>query len=94
MPAITVPARKCGKTFSHAEHLEIGLLNALFDAHHPLSVSDLETKLRCTRRDLFRAITAQYRHGNVRKGQPVELTKSGHFAVAAGRYAGALAVAA
>ncbi|QDC38386.1 hypothetical protein [Sphingobium fuliginis] len=94
MPVITMPARKCGKSFSHAEHLEIGLLNALFDAGHPMSVSDLEMKLRCTRRDLFRAITAQYRLGNVRKGQPVELTNSGHIAVAAGRYAGAVAVAA
>ena len=94
MPVITMPARKCGKSFSHAEHIEIGLLNALFDAGQPLSVTDLETQLRCTRRDLLRAITAQYRHGNVRKGQPVTLTKSGHIAVAAGRYAGAVAVAA
>ncbi|WP_176597330.1 MULTISPECIES: hypothetical protein [Sphingobium] len=94
MPVITMPARKCGKSFSHAEHLEIGLLNALFDAGHPVSASDLETKLRCTRRDLFRAITAQYRLGNVRKGQPVELTNSGHIAIAAGRHAGTVAVAA
>lgn len=94
MPVITMPARKCGKSFSHAEQIEIGLLNALFDAGHPLTVTDLETKLRCHRRDLLRAITAQYRHGNIRKGQPVELTTSGHIAVAAGRYAGAMAVAA
>ena len=94
MPVITMPARMRAKSFSHAEHLQIGLLNVLFDAGHPMSVTDLETKLRCTRRDLFRAITAQYRHGNVRKGQPIELTNSGHIAVAAGRHAGAVAVAA
>lgn len=94
MSVITMPARQCGKSFSHAEQIEISLLNALFDAAHPMTAADLETKMRCTRRDLFRAITAQYRHGNVRKGQPVELTKSGHIAVAAGRHAGAMAVAA
>lgn len=94
MHVITMPARQCGKSFTHAEHLEVALLNALFDAARPMIPSDLEMQLRCTRRDLFRAIAAQYRLGNVRRGQPVELTKSGHIAIAAGRFAGAAAVAA
>lgn len=94
MSVITMPAYKCGKSFTHAEQVEISLLNALFDATHPLTATDLEMQLRCTRRDLLRAIREQYRHGNVRKGQPTELTNFRHIAVATGRYAGAMAVAA
>lgn len=81
------PARQNGKSFMLDVQLEISLINALFDADSPMSVSDLEMQLRCHRRHLFRAITAQYRLGNVRKGQPVELTKAGRFAIAAGRIA-------
>ncbi|MBV2149263.1 hypothetical protein KRZ98_13380 [Sphingobium sp. AS12] len=85
--AAVMPARQNGKSFMLDVQLQIGLLNALFDSDRPMSVSDLEMQLRCHRRDLFRAITAQYRLGNVRKGQPVELTKAGRCAITAGRLA-------
>jgi len=93
MPVITIKPQNCGKSFAqvdyasltHADYVEFGLLNALFDAGRPMTVAELESRLRHTRRDIFRAITAQYRHGNVRKGQPVELTISARRAIAAGR---------
>ena len=81
------PARQKGKSFMLDVQLEISLLNVLFDADGPMRVSDLEMQLGGHRRHLFRAITAQYRLGNVRKGQPVELTKAGRFAITAGRLA-------
>lgn len=85
--AAVMPAGQNGKSLMLEVQLEIGLLNALFGADRPMGVSDLEMQLRCHRRHLFRAITAQYRMGNVRKGQPVELTKVGRFAIIAGRLA-------
>lgn len=84
---LAIQAHRGGKSLILDMQLEISLLNALFDAVHPMTVIDLETQLRCHRRDLFRAITAQYRLGNVRKGQPVELTKSARIAITAGRCA-------
>lgn len=80
-----LPARQCGKTFTHLQTLEIRLLNALFDAPDPMSVTELETALRCTRRDLWRAIRQQAMLGNIKKGQPVALTSSARSAVVAGR---------
>jgi len=97
MPAITMPARQCGKTVADAMfsvHLQMRLLSALFEANRAMSLTELETQLRCTRRDLWQAIRAQANLANIKRGQPIELTTSGHIAVAAGRYAGAMAVAA
>lgn len=94
MPVITMPARRCGKNFTHLQLLEMRLLNALFDTQAPMTVTELEHILRCKRGDLWQAIRRQYMLANIKKGQPVELTSSGHFAIAAGRLAGAEAVAA
>lgn len=88
------PARRGGRNFTHGQSIEIGMLNALFDRQHPMSVTELETHLRCTRRDLWAAIRHQHQLGNVRKDQPISLTASAHIAIAAGRLAGAMAVAA
>lgn len=92
MPVVTIPARQCGKSF--AMDKQARLLNALFDASQPLSVSELEAQLRITRRDLWSAIRAQANVGNLRKGQPLELTAAARVAIAAGRTASEQAVAA
>lgn len=94
MTAPDQSARPCGKNFTHRQSIEIGMLNALFDRQQPMSVTELETHLRCTRRDLWAAIRHQHQLGNVRKDQPISLTASAHIAIAAGRLAGAMAVAA
>ena len=93
MPVFTMPADQCGKS-AFAQQAQARLLNALFDARHPLSVSELETQLRITRRDLWSAIRTQANVGNLRKGQPVELTAAARVAIAAGRTASEQAVAA
>ena len=79
---------------SFAENVQARLLNALYDAAHPMSVTELETQLRVTRRDLWSAVRAQAVLGNVRKGQPLELTAAARAAIAAGRAAYPAAVAA
>ncbi|GLV28476.1 hypothetical protein TomTYG75_09980 [Sphingobium sp. TomTYG75] len=79
---------------SFAKDAQARLLNALFDATHPMSVTELETQLRVTRRDLWSAVRAQATLGNVRKGQPLELTAAARAAIAAGRAAYPAAVAA
>jgi len=70
-------------------NLQLRMLNALFDAKRPMSASELETQLRCTRRDLWNAVRAQAQLGNIKKGQPIELTNSANIAIAAGRAASA-----
>jgi hypothetical protein len=85
MPVITMPARQCGKSF--AADVQARLLNALFDTGHAMSITELETQLRVTRRDLWTAIRAQALLGNIRKGQPLELTASARVAIQAGRSA-------
>lgn len=85
MPAVPMPARQCRPTF--AQNVQARLLNALFDATRPMSVTELETQLRVTRRDLWSAIRAQAMLGNLRKGQPVELTAAARVAIGAGRAA-------
>ncbi len=84
---LMVKPRQCGKSFSHALLVEIRLLNLLFDAQQPVSVSDLEMALHCTRRDLWTAFRKQHVLGNVKKGQPVTLTSSARIAIQAGRFA-------
>ena len=79
---------------SFPKDVQVRLLNALYDATHPMSVTELETQLRVTRRDLWSAIRAQAVLGNVRKGQPLELTAAARAAIAAGRSAQPAAVAA
>lgn len=79
---------------SFAKDVQARLLNALYDAAHPMSVTELETQLRVTRRDLWSAIRAQAVLGNVRKGQPLELTAAARAAIAAGRSAQPAAAAA
>ena len=79
---------------SFAQNVQARLLNALFDATRPMSVTELETQLRVTRRDLWSAVRAQAVLGNVRKGQPLELTAAARAAIAAGRSAQPAAVAA
>ena len=79
---------------SFSKDVQVRLLNALFDATHPMSVTELETQLRVTRRDLWSAVRAQAVLGNVRKGQPLELTAAARAAIAAGRSAQPAAVAA
>lgn len=93
MPVVPLPVRKCGKS-AFAQQAQARLLNALFDARHPLSVTELEAQLRITRRDLWSAIRAQANVGNLRKGQPIELTAAARVAIAAGRRASEQAVAA
>ncbi|WP_311270859.1 hypothetical protein [Sphingobium sp. WCS2017Hpa-17] len=93
MPAFVMKPRDCGKTFTHQQVIEIGLLNALFDRREPMSVVELEQSIRCNRRDLWTAIRAQHQLGNVKKDQPIALTASANIAIAAGRAAGAMAVA-
>lgn len=84
---MTIPARRDGKTLAADERLQIALLNLLFDAIEPVSVSALAAVLRCTRRDLFCAIRLQALAGNIKKGEPIALTSSCRFAIAAGRMA-------
>ena len=79
---------------SFAQNVQARLLNALYDATHPMSVTELETQLRVTRRDLWSAVRAQAVLGNVRKGQPIELTAAARAAIAAGRSAQPAAAAA
>lgn len=79
---------------SFSKKVQARLLNALYDATHPVSVTELETQLRVTRRDLWSAVRAQAVLGNVRKGQPLELTAAARAAIAAGRAAHPAAVAA
>ena len=93
MSVILMKPRNCGKTFSQQQTVEIGLLNALFDRQEPMSVIELEMQIRCTRQDLWQAIRHQHLLGNIRKDQPISLTQSAHIAIAAGRLAGAMAVA-
>lgn len=93
MPVILMKPRNCGKTFTHQQTVEIGLLNSLFDRQAPMTVTELEMQIRCTRHDLWQAIRNQHHLGNIRKDQPIRLTASAHIAIAAGRLAGAMAVA-
>ncbi|CAM8673049.1 hypothetical protein [Sphingobium sp.] len=93
MSVILMKPRDCGKTFTHQQTVQIGLLNTLFDRQEPMSVTELEMQIRCTRHDLWLAIRHQYLLGNIRKDQPITLTSSAHIAIAAGRLAGAMAVA-
>lgn len=79
---------------SHQQHVEIRLLNVLFDAGRPMSVSELEGAVGCIRCDLWNAIRQQHRLGNIRKGQPIELLPSAQIAIAAGRLAHPAALAA
>ncbi|MFC4593765.1 hypothetical protein [Sphingobium tyrosinilyticum] len=79
---------------SFAKNVQARLLNALFDAAHPMSVTELQIQLRVTRRDLWSAVRAQAVLGNVRKGQPLELTAAARAAIAAGRSAQPAAAAA
>lgn len=79
---------------SFAQNVQARLLNALYDAARPMSVTELETQLRVTRRDLWSAVRAQAVLGNVRKGQPLELTAAARAAIAAGRSAQPAAAAA
>lgn len=69
--------------------IEQTLLIHLFDCGVPMSVSDLETSLGCTRRDLWCAVRAQALLGNVKRGTPICLTASARVAIAAGRSSGA-----
>lgn len=97
MPANSTPARQGSRIIANAffaVNLQMRMLNALFDAAHQMSVTELETQLRVTRRDLWSAIRAQAVLGNVRKGQPLELTAAARAAIAAGRSAKPAAVAA
>lgn len=75
-------------------NLQLRMLNALFDAKRGMSVSELETQLRCTRRDLWSAVRAQAQLSNIKKGQPIQLTSSANIAIAAGRAARATSRAA
>lgn len=79
---------------SFTKDVQARLLNALYDTAHPMSVTELEIQLRVTRRDLWSAIRAQAVLGNVRKGQPLELTAAARAAIAAGRSAHPAAAAA
>jgi len=81
------PTRRCGKSIWHLQQVEMLLLNALFDAPAPMSVTDLETALDCIRRDIWQAIQRQRQLGNIKKGQPIELTASARIAMAAARLA-------
>ena len=92
MPAVTSAARQGSAIIADAffsVNLQLRMLNALYDAKRPMSVSELETQLRCIRRDLWNAVRAQAQLGNIKKGQPIELTSSANIAIAAGRAASA-----
>jgi len=92
MPANASTARQGGAIIADAffsVNLQLRMLSALYDAKRPMSVSELETQLRCTRRDLWNAVRAQAQLGNIKKGQPIELTSSANIAIAAGRAASA-----
>lgn len=69
--------------------IEQALLAHLFDCGAPLSVSELEIGLGCTRRDLWCAVRAQALLGNLKRGTPICLTASARVAIAAGRSSGA-----
>lgn len=97
MPATNTPAQQGRRIIADAffsVNLQMRMLNALFDAARPMSVTELETQLRVTRRDLWSAVRAQAVLGNVRKGQPLELTAAARAAIAAGRSAQPAAAAA
>lgn len=94
MPTVILPARQCGKSNILQTTIVVTMLNALFDRGAGMSILELETRIRCTRHDLWTAIRQQHALGNVRKGQIVTLTPSAHIAIAAGRLAGGMAVAA
>ena len=97
MPANSTPAQQGRRIIADAffsVNLQMRMLNALYDAAHPMSVTELETQLRVTRRDLWSAVRAQAVLGNVRKGQPLEITAAARAAIAAGRAAHPAAVAA
>lgn len=65
--------------------LEQSMLAVLFDRSQPMTVSELHGELRCTRRDLWWAIRCQHNLGNIKRGEPVELTAAARVAIAAGR---------
>lgn len=67
--------------------LEQAMLATLYDRDGPMAVGELEAALRCTRRDLWRAVRAQHLLGNLRKGGAIALTASARVAIAAGRRA-------
>ncbi|MGB3928918.1 MAG: hypothetical protein WBL20_08140, partial [Sphingobium sp.] len=83
-PVVNAAAAAC-----HARDaaLERALLVTLYERGGPMAVGELEAALRCTRRDLFRAVRSQHGLGNLRKGPSIALTASARFAIAAGRTA-------
>lgn len=91
-PCVRLALASCVTSEAREATLDRATLAALFDAGGEIAFVDLWRRLPCTRRELWRSLDRQYRHGNVRRhvsGEPISLTPAARIAIAAGRDAAA-----
>lgn len=85
---VLILPRQCGKSMERERSVAMAILVTLYDNGGEMPFARLVGALPATRREIFRALHRQYDLGNVKRhysGEPICLTASAKFALAAGR---------